>query len=683
MANLDIAVPELSAETRGQLRSLRDKTVLVRHELRRVVQGVDRTAQALRTESETDGHDDLRRFLTGVAGDVGSQVDRFSASLHGYEEGLRQRPSKLVVALFGRTMAGKSTLVETLIGGSGDRIGQGGQGTTKKTDYCDWGDVTLLDTPGIGAFQGEQDASIARRDVGEADLVIFMLTNDSIAEEIFRGFEHVRDENKPVLFVLNTKQDVSGTLLRKQFLRDPGHELGPEALRGHQERLDELVNQRLGITRYRVVPLHAQAAWIGASEPDEELLEASNLRAVVNAVTELITTDAVTLRIRSTFDPSILEVERVGQRLADLRDEMREQERIYAQRATALEGQLDQIAATHRNRVTSAVEAHLGAKRNELRPWLEAHIDEPDLADQFKAWLERGHLEDTLNQAVQSAVSQLDEVCEGALDRLELDLSCHFEEMAGLEHFDAVDWGKHLTRLRRTARILRVSYHGYRYLRGASAGNWITLALVALTEGLAFAAKRFPSINVPRRAYIALRERELNKNLQSLTGGAVEQACSPIEEAISEGEAGQLHQSLQHGAGTLGRVAELLNSGATSVRSTADTLSEALCAELLSGEAGVELWTRVPGQFTCLRHALAEESRQRLSEALCEEAVALEGTRTEVLRQLFGEEASLSWEPNRLNVRGPAEHRDLGARAQMAERIAERPVIVKTAEGSP
>ena len=66
------------------------------------------------------------------------------------------------VMLFGRTMAGKSTIREALTGGDGSTIGQGGQRTTRDVRDYEWNNLRIVDTPGFGAFGGEEDTCIAR-----------------------------------------------------------------------------------------------------------------------------------------------------------------------------------------------------------------------------------------------------------------------------------------------------------------------------------------------------------------------------------------------------------------------------------------------------------------------------------------------------------------------------------------
>ena len=58
------------------------------------------------------------------------------------------------ITLFGRTMAGKSTLMEILIRGNGASIGLGGQRTTRDVRTYRYKNLQITDVPGIAAFEG-------------------------------------------------------------------------------------------------------------------------------------------------------------------------------------------------------------------------------------------------------------------------------------------------------------------------------------------------------------------------------------------------------------------------------------------------------------------------------------------------------------------------------------------------
>ena len=72
-----------------------------------------------------------------------------------------ERLEKFSITLFGRTMAGKSTLMEILKEGEGSSIGLGSQRTTRDIRHYTWKGLEITDVPGIAAFEGEADEDLA------------------------------------------------------------------------------------------------------------------------------------------------------------------------------------------------------------------------------------------------------------------------------------------------------------------------------------------------------------------------------------------------------------------------------------------------------------------------------------------------------------------------------------------
>lgn len=95
-----------------------------------------------------------------------------------------------------------------------DDIGIGKLRTTRYNRSWYWDRLRIVDTPGIGAPGGEVDTEIAKSIIDEADMICYIVTNDSIQETEFDFFETIKDRNKPLYIILNYKSNLSGIHLK-------------------------------------------------------------------------------------------------------------------------------------------------------------------------------------------------------------------------------------------------------------------------------------------------------------------------------------------------------------------------------------------------------------------------------------------------------------------------------------
>lgn len=173
------------------------------------------------------------------------------------------RPFRVV--LMGRTMAGKSTLFEYLSAGDGTRVGVGGQRTTR--DVCvrtvaEIG-VEIVDTPGVGAMDGQEDYEAAFNQVADADLILWVATDQATQEQTGRALERLSDLGKPILVALNCLADITDEIGFGDMLDEPDRVFGGDA-EGNLAPIQRHLSKAGG--RYLdAVAIHAQAAQLSVS----------------------------------------------------------------------------------------------------------------------------------------------------------------------------------------------------------------------------------------------------------------------------------------------------------------------------------------------------------------------------------------------------------------------------------
>lgn len=205
--------------------------------------------------------------------------------------GLEDEPS-MMVALMGRTTAGKSTLLEALTHGDGTRQGRGGQRTTRSVHSqvaVEIPRVILIDTPGVGARDGLEDWAAAFAQVPEADLILWVAANDNHQEETTRALRLLAVQGKPIVVALNCRyriDDLDGRLTKDcdLFLRDPS--LAFDEAADHAEILSRHL-AAAGLPQVEVLPIHARAAFLSTTSRERaaELREASGIDDVIGLLT--------------------------------------------------------------------------------------------------------------------------------------------------------------------------------------------------------------------------------------------------------------------------------------------------------------------------------------------------------------------------------------------------------------
>ncbi len=220
--------------------------------------------------------------------------------------------SEFTVTLFGRTKAGKSTIREALTTGDGSTIGKGAQRTTRDVMIYNWNHLRILDTPGFDAYKGEEDEKIAFSQVDETDLILFLVTSDSIEESEFEKLATLRRENKPVIILLNVLYDLKHPIKRKQFLSNPKKHVSRDAIIGHLSRLKFLSKKHFDIQNISVIPIHALSAFESnhsKGEQKKKLYETSNFKYFRDYLTKEIETSGKQKRVQSFRDSYIFHLE--------------------------------------------------------------------------------------------------------------------------------------------------------------------------------------------------------------------------------------------------------------------------------------------------------------------------------------------------------------------------------------
>ncbi len=277
--------------------------------------------KVIRTESHL-GNGEEKKKLSDFLSKLN---DKLEDSLKGEEEILERLRGKqssalrsYTISFMGRTKAGKSTLHSVLLGGiNNDFIGKGSERTTRYNYVYDFRGLRIIDTPGIGAPGGGDDVDIAREVLDESDLICYVVTSDSIQETEFNFLKELKERNKPVLILLNKKDNFLRSSKKKEaFLENPlawYESDGEDSIKGHIDRINTYVRINHDFHNYSIVPVHLLAARLSLSEDDpgvrEKLLEGSRIMEFLKALSETVSKYGLLLKSQTIYNSAAFHLE--------------------------------------------------------------------------------------------------------------------------------------------------------------------------------------------------------------------------------------------------------------------------------------------------------------------------------------------------------------------------------------
>ena len=257
-------------------------------------------------ENESIKADDLvgrlRNQLREFSTSLGTAYSRFGNAIQEKYANL----SCFSITLFGRTVAGKSTLMEILTNGSGASIGKGAQRTTRDIRNYHWNGLYVTDVPGIAAFDGAEDEKLAYQSASQADLVLFLITDDAPQPSEARCAASIIQLGKPVIGVCNVKQTIDNEDDREIFLKRHESVFDACRLKDIFDQFHQFTNQYLPGNRISFFPCHLRARFLASSEPNKDikkaLLHVSRFEKVESAIIEQIKSNGVFWRYRAFID---------------------------------------------------------------------------------------------------------------------------------------------------------------------------------------------------------------------------------------------------------------------------------------------------------------------------------------------------------------------------------------------
>ncbi len=347
-----------------------------------------------------------------------SALDGLSFAFRDDLQMLKENLGKFSITLFGRTMAGKSTLMEILTHGDGASIGRGGQRTTQdvRSYHCDdfGDDLTITDVPGIGAVEGEEDESIAFDAAKQADLVLFLVTDDGPQAPEADCLEQILRMGKPVICIMNVKVSLNKAKSAKLALRDIEKKFDYDRLNSIRDQFCSYASK--AGQNWRNIPfvyVHLQSAFLAQKTTDASVSEsfhrASRIDSLKNLIVWYVKTKGQFYRIKNFIDiianPMICSMEDL------LRQSLinSAQGRTILAKKRKLEQWNKNFSETARTRISSCITHIKSELYSEIATFAEDHFSDPHADKAWQTLLRERRVQDKCQELMKNLEEQCNE----------------------------------------------------------------------------------------------------------------------------------------------------------------------------------------------------------------------------------------------------------------------------------
>lgn len=453
-----------------------------------------------------------------------SQID--AATVANREK--RDRLSAFNITLFGRTMSGKSTLMEILTGGDGSTIGKGAQRTTRDQREYTWlnDSLTITDVPGIEAVGGAEDEQNAHHAARSADLILFLITDDAPQPGEALHLNALQNQGRPLFGVMNVKRAVGNPIEKRRFIRDRSKIFDPVRLYQIKRQFNELIDPEQMGKPLELIPVHMLARFQADRESTpatrDSLESASRFWELESKILNTIIQQGPYLRQRSFLDTAADANRRTELGLNVLASHLTQQSERIAGRLTELRSYQRSFERQAQQQTEQAIHDTIGNLRRGIYDFAYQNWNNRDVQ---RAWDQRirsanlnqrlKHVTDSYAQQVQTRLSQL---VEGLLEELRL-LDINFQT-ADIGPANATDTRKIFGILSIASGLGTAGLTGALFLAGVTLGwnpvGWALIGLGAVTTAIGMARNLFKSQDQKRNEATAQLTPQLNRHLDGI-----------------------------------------------------------------------------------------------------------------------------------------------------------------------
>lgn len=361
----------------------------------------------------------------------------YTETLRRVEEKRRQT-ANFNVTVFGRTEAGKSTLMEILTHGDGATMGTGSQRTTRDVKHYTWNGLTVTDVPGIEAFGGQEDEAIADGAAVYADLILFLVSTSNPGTEEAEWYRRLQENDKPIICVFNYFQairDGGSQALRDRAIRKIE---GMKSDQGLNEAIDQF-KKFLGGQNIEYVIVHLLSKFLGSRQKDNNLERVSNFDELERLIIKRVTYDGLLFRRKCYL--SIVDEPIFGQmsRLFQFSTDQYDQFKLVDSKVREFEKWRDEFNKREQKALGGDIKELFNRMRRRVPGFVDDNVENGNVSEMWNGLVKSLGIDD----AIQNLLNDIQKKCvEKINDRFkELDEGIRFSARTNLRFMKAQGGG--------------------------------------------------------------------------------------------------------------------------------------------------------------------------------------------------------------------------------------------------
>lgn len=490
------------------------------------------------------------------------------------------------IAFMGRSKAGKSTLHAVVTGGGWDQIGVGRQNTTRLNRVYEWHNIRIIDTPGIATPGGEELEKTAESIIDEADLICFVVTNNNQQTSEFEFLKQLRNKGKPLMVLLNVKEDLSHPVRLKRFLDKPDQAFSDDKdrLGGHIDRIRRDAAEHYGTSNFPIIPVQLLAAQIAQQQPEHEhaetLMKASRLQNFLDSVRISLLDEGLLRRSQNLLGSTVADVERPCRDVRARAEFYLDFSRQIRDRAKEGSLRLKKSQEDHARQLEQDLRGVFSALQREVPDFAEDHWDDSEsyLNDAWSDEIRRFGMEEKINASQEKAIEAFSSDMKDLLEEVgrELTLTRRLAINSGsLNEQDSSAWAQQSSKW--GSGIFGVAGSIALLIPG---GQLIGGIMIGISVVLGVLASLFESKASKRRKAVAKISSALESQIEKQEAKVVEAALKHFKEQCLAG-ATAVQDYFRQSADGLAFVGQALERGAETLQKQSGILNTHFAARIL------------------------------------------------------------------------------------------------------